>query len=312
MTERGDRAVGRDEQRKHVEALDPVVTNEVRLGTGGCAHGVRPDGVGPRSSIDPRLAVGSERRLVPEQPWLGPRRDDPVARAPHVHHAIALDAVAAHICALERFAPHRLDRVSPKLRDVHAMHSNVGDRERGRMSCGSCDALRVTFGLEAENLRCTAAAARGRILARVLLREVVMSTHEPHDTHESQRHVPVEPIHRVGTTLLFENDRVRVWELVLRPGEQSDLHEHACDYVFVHLTKSRIALLQPGQDPETSEEPAGFVQYTDVGSGIVHAIKNVGDTEHREILVEIKGPSRRSSPQEPQTNEACLHSDEKP
>ncbi len=115
-----------------------------------------------------------------------------------------------------------------------------------------------------------------------------------------------EPSHRVGTTLLFENDRIRVWELVLRPGEESPRHEHDCDYVFVHLTASKIALVEPGKEPRTSEEPAGFVQYTDVGDGIVHAIKNVGTDMHREILVEIKGPSRATTPQPPQTNEACV------
>lgn len=109
--------------------------------------------------------------------------------------------------------------------------------------------------------------------------------------------------HQVGTKLLFENDRVRVWELNLRPGESSPRHVHESDYVFVHLTKSKIALIQEGRPAETTEEPAGFVQYTEVGSGIEHAIKNVGESEHREILVELKGPSRAATPQEPQTNE---------
>jgi hypothetical protein len=115
-----------------------------------------------------------------------------------------------------------------------------------------------------------------------------------------------QPSHRVGTKVLFENDRIRVWELVLRPGEQSERHEHVNDYVFVHLTKSKIMLIEDGQEKDTSVEPAGFVQYTEVGGGIVHAIKNVGDSEHREILVELKGPSRATTPQEPETNEALV------
>src|SRR5690242_2405550 len=109
--------------------------------------------------------------------------------------------------------------------------------------------------------------------------------------------------HRVGTKLLFENDRLRVWELVLRPGEESAYHVHESDYVFVHLTKSKLTLMQDEKPQQTSEEPAGFVQYTEVGRGIAHAIKNVGDTEHREILVELKGPSRAATAQEPQTND---------
>lgn len=134
-----------------------------------------------------------------------------------------------------------------------------------------------------------------------------MAVHEaqPDHSHDPDTQA-VQAGHRVGTKVLFENDRVRVWELVLRPGEESPQHEHACDYVFVHLTRSKIALLEPDKEPQTDEEPAGFVQYTEVGGGIVHSIKNVGDCEHREILVELKGPSRAHAPQPPQTNEALL------
>ena len=114
---------------------------------------------------------------------------------------------------------------------------------------------------------------------------------------------PATPSRQVGTRLLFENDRVRVWEMVLRPGEESTRHVHESDYLFVYLTKSRLELLQEGSPPETSEQPPGFVQYTEVGSGIVHSVKNVGTGDHREILLELKGPSRAAEPAEPETNE---------
>jgi uncharacterized cupin superfamily protein len=109
--------------------------------------------------------------------------------------------------------------------------------------------------------------------------------------------------HQVGTKLLFENDRVRVWEMVLQPGQESTYHEHSADYLFVHITKSRLELVQHGQPSETSEQEPGFVQYTEVGSGIRHKLKNVGQSEHREILVELKGPSRAEEPKAPETNE---------
>ena len=112
-----------------------------------------------------------------------------------------------------------------------------------------------------------------------------------------------EPSHEVGTRLLFENDRVRVWEMVLRPGESSARHVHEADYLFVSTTPGKLTLLQDGSPAETSEEPAGFVQYSEVGRGIVHSVRNAGDAEYREILVELKGPSRSSSPAEPETNQ---------
>lgn len=109
--------------------------------------------------------------------------------------------------------------------------------------------------------------------------------------------------HQVGTKLLFENDRVRVWDMKLAPGQSSTRHTHESDYLFVHLTNSTLTLNQDGKPPETNTEPVGFVQYTEVGPGIVHSITNVGSGEHREILVELKGPSRAPAPREPETNE---------
>ena len=37
----------------------------------------------------------------------------------------------------------------------------------------------------------------------------------------------------VGTRLLFENDRVRVWDLRLEPGESTGLHRHTSDFLYI-------------------------------------------------------------------------------
>ena len=44
----------------------------------------------------------------------------------------------------------------------------------------------------------------------------------------------------VGTRVTFENDRVRVWEMLLAPGERSDTHRHDLDYLLVFLAGDRI------------------------------------------------------------------------
>ena len=46
----------------------------------------------------------------------------------------------------------------------------------------------------------------------------------------------------------------------------------------------------------------GFVQYTEVGSGIEHRIRNRGDALHRQIILEFKGPSWSAEPRTPQSN----------
>ena len=106
----------------------------------------------------------------------------------------------------------------------------------------------------------------------------------------------------IGTELLFENDRIRVWDMVLQPGEESPHHLHEGDYVFVYTTPSRITAFLEGQPPSTSDFDDGFVQYTEVGPGTTHYIRNDGTVEHRQILVEFKGASVAGSLQTPENN----------
>ena len=96
----------------------------------------------------------------------------------------------------------------------------------------------------------------------------------------------------VGTRLLFENDRVRVWELDLAPGARSDVHRHDLDYLIVQIEGDRIAAVpEPdsagkyNQYIEVAAEP-GRVTYLDRG-GIETAV-NVGTRRYREILIELK------------------------
>jgi beta-alanine degradation protein BauB len=97
----------------------------------------------------------------------------------------------------------------------------------------------------------------------------------------------------VATTKLFENDRVRVWEMRLDPGESSDVHEHQLDYLLIQLEGDKIAGIF---EPDTKGPyPAGTVE-GDVAPGNVIYIerggietaKNIGERAYREILVELK------------------------
>ena len=45
-----------------------------------------------------------------------------------------------------------------------------------------------------------------------------------------------------ATRLVWENDRVRIWEMVLEPGERSAVHEHTLDYLLVPLAGDRIGV----------------------------------------------------------------------
>jgi predicted metal-dependent enzyme (double-stranded beta helix superfamily) len=96
----------------------------------------------------------------------------------------------------------------------------------------------------------------------------------------------------VATRVLIDNDRVRIWELDLAPGDSSAVHKHQLDYIIVQLEGDKIAVLpEPdtkGSNTEYLEagvEP-GLVAY--LRSGGIETATNVGSTRYREILIELK------------------------
>ncbi|MDQ3375489.1 MAG: cupin [Actinomycetota bacterium] len=94
----------------------------------------------------------------------------------------------------------------------------------------------------------------------------------------------------VGTSVVFENDLVRVWEVLLEPGEKQEMHQHVLPYVVVAIEpgNNRITSLD-GEMRDTVEVP-GHIVYQDPGQ--IHELHNVGTTRYRNRLVEIKQPNR--------------------
>ena len=96
----------------------------------------------------------------------------------------------------------------------------------------------------------------------------------------------------IATRLLFENAKVKVWEMRLEPGQATELHEHHHDNVLIQISGDRVAV-EP--DPATRGEYneyleadvfPGNVIYVEKG-GIEKAV-NIGKQEYYEIIVELK------------------------
>jgi len=96
----------------------------------------------------------------------------------------------------------------------------------------------------------------------------------------------------VGTSVIFENDRVRIWELRLEAGEDSAVHRHELDHVLVLVSGDRIAV-EP--EPDTggpykqfleAEVMPGAAVYVPRG-GIETAV-NTGTEPYVEIIIELK------------------------
>ena len=84
--------------------------------------------------------------------------------------------------------------------------------------------------------------------------------------------------------VLLENDRVRVLESKLKPGEVEGMHTHP-EYIAYFLTPTTVEITTPDGKSVVKKPPAGKVLY---GSGAEHRIKNVGDTLQRVLVIEIK------------------------
>ena len=85
----------------------------------------------------------------------------------------------------------------------------------------------------------------------------------------------------VGTALLSETERVRVWSIRLKPGERIGFHRHVLDYFWTAVTSGRA--ISHTQDGGTIERHyyAGETQHERYRPGKykVHDLENVGDNE---------------------------------
>ena len=100
----------------------------------------------------------------------------------------------------------------------------------------------------------------------------------------------------VGTKVVFEDDRVRVWVLTLAPGERSAIHRHDADHLLIQVKGDRIAV-EPEPDTQSpfrehfaADVIPGMVTFVPKG-GIETAV-NCGAEPYYEIIVELKQESR--------------------
>jgi len=92
----------------------------------------------------------------------------------------------------------------------------------------------------------------------------------------------------VGSTILFEDDQVRVWDATVAPGETLPIHFHDLDYVTVALTEGDVEVYEADGTIRTGHRQAGDVQVTKVGTGQTHVLKNIGTAPYRNRIIELK------------------------
>ncbi|MGH8720483.1 MAG: cupin domain-containing protein [Burkholderiales bacterium] len=89
----------------------------------------------------------------------------------------------------------------------------------------------------------------------------------------------------VGTRLIFENERVRIWEFTLQPGERVEAHRHEHDCFFYPIEGGTLEVTRASGTTRATLN-AGEVYFRKGGD--THAAKNVDDHRYHEMLVELK------------------------
>jgi len=86
---------------------------------------------------------------------------------------------------------------------------------------------------------------------------------------------------RVGTRLLSETDRVRVWEIRLAPGERIGFHRHVLDYFWTAVTPGRARSHAEDGAIVEAVYSAGETRHFTYGKGEhkIHDLENVGDAD---------------------------------
>ena len=88
-----------------------------------------------------------------------------------------------------------------------------------------------------------------------------------------------------GYSLIMENDRVRVMEMQLEPGQKSPMHNHPNDHVVYVFKDANFKLSFPNNESAEFQLEAGKVLWIDAGP---HETENIGSTQGHNLVMELK------------------------
>jgi beta-alanine degradation protein BauB len=93
----------------------------------------------------------------------------------------------------------------------------------------------------------------------------------------------------VGTTAWFENDRIRVWEILLQPGERGAFHSHVTNYFWTVVEGSRGLQRFADGTFVVRDYLVGETKYLEhtPETALIHDLENIGDTTLRFVTVEL-------------------------
>jgi beta-alanine degradation protein BauB len=94
----------------------------------------------------------------------------------------------------------------------------------------------------------------------------------------------------IGTSLWFENDHVRIFEIRLAPGERGPFHVHDATYFWTVVAPGRGLQRFADGTLVVRDYALGETKYlvNSPDDPLVHDLENVGDSTLRFVTVELK------------------------
>jgi quercetin dioxygenase-like cupin family protein len=97
----------------------------------------------------------------------------------------------------------------------------------------------------------------------------------------------VPPLGKItGTSLVIDNERVRVYRVVLEPGEATEAHDHKLPRLSVVVGKGKAAIKSGNRKLRIEQLEPGDFRWLD--RELNHSIKNVGATRIEIVDIEWK------------------------
>jgi oxalate decarboxylase/phosphoglucose isomerase-like protein (cupin superfamily) len=93
----------------------------------------------------------------------------------------------------------------------------------------------------------------------------------------------------VGTRLWFQNDRIKVWEVRLAPGERGPFHAHTRRYFWTVVESGTGRQRSPDGTVKVRRYEVGDTQYAEpsLADPLIHDLENAGETTLRFVTVEL-------------------------
>ena len=93
----------------------------------------------------------------------------------------------------------------------------------------------------------------------------------------------------VGTRLWFQNDRIKVWEVNLAPGERGPFHAHTRRYFWTVVEAGTGRQRSPDGTLKVRRYEVGDTQYSEpsLADPMIHDLENAGETTLRFVTVEL-------------------------